>query len=441
MQNIGDPSPVMLLQEDRLEFGPGSSIPDTWIHRTGAGAFEVRYDLVPTADLAGHLGYGVPSGGTGLRWGELHVHNAYIDILTLTGNFVPATDDALDLGSATYRWRNLYLAGFLHVSAGLTPDANNSYDIGSPSYGWRNLYLSGAIMELTGGCQVNFLPNADATYDLGSVNFRWAHLWVAGWGSFGNINVGNYTVITSARVLQNVTSVTFLPDADSTYDLGSGSVRWGNIYVAGVGSFGWLNVAGYTVISSSRVLENVTAAASIITSGQFALALVPSVDGMYDLGALSARWCNIYCAGFGSFLTLDINGLNVITDSRVLQNVTANASIITSGKFALGQLPDGTQGYVLEAEGSLDPMYVNPNGRYTPAAHTHAAGDITSGVLAEARCPNVYDGHITFNGGITASSYVSPNGNAGATTGVTVMISSSATAYLTFQGGLLVAVS
>jgi hypothetical protein len=49
-----------------------------------------------------------------------------------------------------------------------------------------------------------------------------------------------------------------------------------------------------------------------------------------------------------------------------------DASKITSGRFPLARLPEGTAGYVLEAEGGgFDPMYVNPNGRYQPASHTH----------------------------------------------------------------------
>jgi hypothetical protein len=116
----------------------------------------------------------------------------------------------------------------------------------------------------------------------------------------------------------------------------------------------------------------------------------------------------------------------------------ADTAIITSGKFILARLPNGTAGYVLEAEGSSDPMYVNPNGRYTPAAHTHAAGDIISGVLAEARCPNVYAGHITFNGGITASDYKSSYGNSGLTTQITYLKDLAGnTGVLTFQNGLL----
>jgi hypothetical protein len=135
------------------------------------------------------------------------------------------------------------------------------------------------------------------------------------------------------------------------------------------------------------VLQNVTADAAIITSGQFPLARMPRGDaGKYIRG---------YGAGFDPVYTAipadDIPGLP--------------ASKIISGRFPLARLPEGSSGYVLESEGAgFDPMYVDPNGRYTPAGHNHAAGNITSGVLAEARCPNVYSGQITFNSGIVTNS-------------------------------------
>jgi hypothetical protein len=77
---------------------------------------------------------------------------------------------------------------------------------------------------------------------------------------------------------------------------------------------------------------------------------------------------------------LNIDAYTVITNARVLQNVIADAAIITSGQFPLARLPRGTSGYVLEAQGAgYDPMYVNPNGRYSPAAHTQHADDMPSG--------------------------------------------------------------
>lgn len=106
----------------------------------------------------------------------------------------------------------------------------------------------------------------------------------------------------------------------------------------------------------------------------------PAADNVTDLGTGSARFSGLYVSGLGKVGWLNIDNYTVITNARVLQNVTADASIITSGQFGLGRMPRGTSGYVLEAEGAaLDPMYVNPNGRYLPAAHQHAAEDITSG--------------------------------------------------------------
>lgn len=140
----------------------------------------------------------------------------------------------------------------------------------------------------------------------------------------------------------------------------------------------------------------------------------PSDDLHGVLGVQSKRWLEshfgyLFVSGYARLAQLNIGGYGgdqiVITPARVLQNVTADVGIITSGQFGLARMPRSTAGYVLEAQGvAADPMFVNPNGRYTPAGHNHAAGNITSGVLDEARCPNVYSNPVTFNGGIVTNS-------------------------------------
>lgn len=177
-------------------------------------------------------------------------------------------------------------------------------------------------------------------------------------------------------------SADILPDYDNARELGLGGAtpkRWKNIYAVN--------------ITVSNMLFN--------------MHLIPDADNTYDLGdnATPKRWRDLFLAG-----KLMVGGYIVITADRVLQNVTADAAIITSGQFPLARLPRGTSGYVLEAQGSgYDPMYVNPNGRYTPAGHSHAAGDITSGVLAEDRIPTVFANARTFNGGITMGAALNMN--------------------------------
>jgi hypothetical protein len=144
--------------------------------------------------------------------------------------------------------------------------------------------------------------------------------------------------------------------------------------------------------------------AKLLMEGDVRGPLINDGSGAYDIGTITVPWSNLFIDGVGSLGWLNVGGYTIITNTRVLQNVIADAGIITSGRFGLGRLPLGSSGYVIEGEGSADPMYVNPNGRYQPAGHNHAAGNITSGVLDEARCPNVYSGQITFNGGIITNS-------------------------------------
>ena len=195
---------------------------------------------------------------------DTYLQRAVADVLELKALLLqPAGDNVTELGSESRRFKKIYVADFA-LGSNLLPSADDAYDVGAGGETpkrWRDLYLSGAIKALAQGVAVSLLPNAA-----------------------------------------------------NAYDLGSADKKWSNLYVNGVGDLGWLNVATYTIITSSRVL----------------------------------------------------------------QNVTADAAIITSGQFPLARLPRGTGGYVLEAQGaSYDPMFVDPNGRYTPASHTHSHASLT----------------------------------------------------------------
>jgi len=220
----GEDNPRARLVQDSIAFGSGgASAPDTWLKRIAANQFESSGDVIPDSDDARTLGLG---GATPKRWKNIYAVN--ITISNMLFNF--------------------------HV----IPDADNTYDIGEGTTPkrWRDLYLAGAIKALAGGVAVNLLP-----------------------------------------------------DADGSRDLGSSGKKWSNLYVAGLGRLGWLNIGDVTVITSDRTL----------------------------------------------------------------QNVIADAAIIASGQFPLARLPRGSAGYVLEAQGAgFDPMYVNPNYRYEPKSHPHS---------------------------------------------------------------------
>jgi len=205
------------------------------------------------------------------------------------------SSDMLQFGpggaSALDTWLKRVGSGQLELRYDLLPTADQSGYIGSATKRFAKIY---AVEIAVSNMLFNFhlIPDVDNTYDLGSSLKRWRDLYLAG----------------AIKALAGGVAVNLLPDQNATRDLGSGALKWSNLYLSGVCDVGgWLNVAGFTVI----------------------------------------------------------------TNARVLQNVTADVAIITSGRFGMARLPLGTAGYVLEAQGTLDPMYVNPNGRYQPASHTH----------------------------------------------------------------------
>jgi len=215
-----------------------------------------------------------------------------------------------------------------------------------------------------------------------------------------------------------VKAVRVQPAGDNVTELGSAEKRFKKLYLADMMLASDLNINKTSPAINLRTSDAIKATFGFddvnaflsAQSGDLVLSAAtgvvrPYADATYDLGNASFSWSGLYVAGVGSLGWLSIGGYTVITNTRVLQNVTADAAIIASGRFAADRLPEGTGGYVLEAQGAgYDPMYVNPNGRYTPAGHVHAAGDITSGTIAETRLPSVYAGQVTFNGGIVTNS-------------------------------------
>lgn len=88
------------------------------------------------------------------------------------------------------------------------------------------------------------------------------------------------------------------------------------------------------------------------------------VDGRLGVGVASPAEKvhvsgNVRATGSGDFGSLSIGGTQVLTSGRVLQNVSADASLITSGRFPLSRMPtSGTSNRVLVVRSAnADPTY------------------------------------------------------------------------------------
>jgi hypothetical protein len=349
-------NPKARLTEELLEFGPGGAVAaDVYLKRLADNKFELKTQyLEPQADNILEIG------STTKRVKLLYISSlllptdGYLQIKVYAEDNPKAnlTQDSLAFGpgGATVpdTWFKRTGAGSLEVKNDLMPTGDNAGKIGvgggSPLR-WSELHVVDlyAAQYHFGG---NLLPDAHNTYDIGSADKEWRDIYIAG----------------KLMALAGGVSCHLMPDSDGSWDLGDTTKEWRRLFLYDYARIGSLIIKGatdYTVITSARVLQDVTAGAAIITTGQFPLARMPRGEAGQYIRGYGAEFDPMYA----SISVADLPDLP--------------ASKITSEKFLLARLPNGTSGYVLEGEGGSDPMYVDPNGRYTPASHQHSHGSLS----------------------------------------------------------------
>lgn len=152
-----------------------------------------------------------------------------------------------------------------NVKSALVPDAANVYNLGSSALHWSSAFAQAASIntldDLTGGSislLTDIIPSVDDVRDVGSNANKLSAVY-------------SHDLVLDAVAGRGVGSHV-VPQLDSTYDLGTASRRWANIFVDN------LNFAGD---------------------------FLPQVDNTQDIGSLAFRWAEGW---YG-------NALNVVTDS------------------------------------------------------------------------------------------------------------------------------
>jgi hypothetical protein len=112
----------------------------------------------------------------------------------------------------------------------------------------------------------------------------------------------------------------------------------------------------------------------------------PSDNEHGFLGRDACRWLEIWTKYLNVGASAKVGQLNigdviVITPARILQNVLADAEIITSGQFLLARMPRGDAGKYIRGYGvDFDPMYVSIPAADLPA-HTHSGQTISPDIV------------------------------------------------------------
>ena len=229
----------------------------------------------------------------------------------------------------------------VHMEDNLTVDGNigvggNLTVTGTTTFNGGTLNLGNAATDnvvFGGEVDSNIIPDDDNSFDLGSSSKEWKDLYVDGvayldsvesdGGSFGNINVGE----TGDNEIDTESGNLTLDSAGGTVAVDD------NLTVSGDAT-----VTGGLVANGNVDLGDATSD-TITATGRFDSDLVPSTDGARDLGTSALEWQDLFIDGTAKIDTLTVD-----------ENATITGSLTANGNVDLG---DAT-GDTITATGRFD---------------------------------------------------------------------------------------
>ena len=171
------------------------------------------------------------------------------------GAVVPVTDSDIDLGTSSLEFKDLFLDGTAHIDT-LDVDVNATI---AGTLGVTGATTLASTLEVTG--TTTLTGNVTTTNNL-SVG---GNLTVTGTTTFngGTLTMGDAAtdnVVFGADVNSNI-----IPNTDNTYDLGSSSQEWKDIYINGTAYLDAINFNGTAISATAaelNILDGVTATAA-----------------------------------------------------------------------------------------------------------------------------------------------------------------------------------
>jgi len=200
----------------------------------------------------------------------------------IDGVLEPSKGYDIDLGSSSKEFKDLYIDGTANIDSLVADTADiNGGTIDATAIGGATpaagaftiLSASGAATFAgtltvtgtttpTGGFAATLLPSADGTYDLGSTSLEWQNLWVDGTANIDSL------VADTADINAGTIDATAIGGATPA-----------------AGAFTTLSASGAATLSSTLAVTGTTT-----PTGGFAADVLPSADGTYDLGSTSLEW-------------------------------------------------------------------------------------------------------------------------------------------------------
>ncbi|MCD6199455.1 MAG: hypothetical protein J7K15_12955, partial [Deltaproteobacteria bacterium] len=338
-------------------------------------------------------------------------------LMTFDSSLVPNADGVYDLGSETARWREAYFAGSIKAIPtyqgydSITKDLAFAVGARFENVLARRPIISVEYYDESSGSWVPWDVDVTPLFD-DDISFGWLEIdythrkfrITVDAGGFGQYSHFLFVWGTSKNV--NSHTITIERSGDLSTWTTIGTLSGGNCYYtqeiyAKYDSGIYLSTEKYLRFTFdidmetdgyARLVEILGFMFRVIHFGynhkpflayydktiRFFNTIYPDADNSYDIGTSSHRWRNAYFAGAVDIGSLKVGGTEVIDSSRVLKNVSADASIITSGVFDVDRIPSLPRSKISDFFSSpfWDNIPDKPS-QFPPEPHTHSRDDIT----------------------------------------------------------------
>ena len=300
---------------------------------------------------------------------------------TKSTNF--ATKDSLPSGNPSKIVKGTEInTEFDNIAVSIATKADNS----SPSFTGTltasdlvvtgNTTLGNAATDtvtITADVASNIIPSADSTYTLGDASNYWSHGYMDAATITGNLAIGGDIAVTgNATITGNLTfgnadtdSITLTaevasnitPDVDNTYDLGTATKEWRNLYVDGTAYVDAIDFNGTAITATGAELNTLDGITANVTELNYTDGVTSNIQTQLDnKQPLSA----VLTATTASFTTADESKLDGIeagatADQTASEILTAVKTVDGTGSGLDADLLDGNEAtaFATSAQGTL----------------------------------------------------------------------------------------
>ena len=293
------------------------------------------------------------------------------------GAIIPVTDSDVDLGTTSLRFKDTYTdtittTGNVGIGGNLTVTGTTTFNGGTLTMG------DAATDNVVFGADINssIIPNTDDTFDLGSASQQWRNLFIDGTANVDVINLAGTDVTSTAAELNILDGVTSTAAEINILDGVTSTAAELNILDGVTSTAAEINLLdGVTSTTAElNILDGVTASAADInlidgiTNGTVIASKALIADANIDI--TGGR--NITISGELDSATLDISGNGDIAGTLAISGGSSNGVLISQGAIKIKN--GGAKSYV-------DFYCESSNAHYTrveAAAHGTYSGNVTA---------------------------------------------------------------